>query len=264
MRIGFIGTGVISEAMIRGLCDVANYKDPIIVSQRSVERSEALANQYTNVEVSTHNQNVVDQSDWVFVGVLPEQVPMVLDALNFRADQRIVSLAAGVSLEVMRPLIAPCAELYRAIPMPPIEFAMGPIAVCPKNEALEAFCNQVGVAVSVDDEAQFNLFGAVSALMSDFFEHVAGTSQWMTDHGLDRTTAVRYSTALYVALADLTMREHPERLHAMSESCETPGGLNEQFRKLRHDRGTPRSLIEGLDQILQRLEVGNPQDGSER
>ncbi|NBP94557.1 MAG: hypothetical protein EBU28_04055 [Gammaproteobacteria bacterium] len=71
MRIGFIGTGVISEAMIRGLCDVANYKDPIIVSQRSDERSEALAKQYANVEVSTHNQDVVDRSDWVFIGVLP-------------------------------------------------------------------------------------------------------------------------------------------------------------------------------------------------
>ncbi|NBP94556.1 MAG: hypothetical protein EBU28_04050 [Gammaproteobacteria bacterium] len=94
--------------------------------------------------------------------------------------------------------------------------------------------------------------------MSDFFEHVAGTSQWMTDHGLDRTTAARYSTALYVALADLTMREHPERLNAMSESCETPGGLNEQFRKLRHERGAPQSLIEGLDQILKRLQLGNP------
>ncbi len=45
---------------------------------------------------------------------------------------------------------------------------MGPIALCPKNETLEAFCNQIGVAVSVDDEAQFNLFGAASALMSDF------------------------------------------------------------------------------------------------
>ncbi|NDG44877.1 MAG: hypothetical protein EBY36_09190 [Gammaproteobacteria bacterium] len=95
MRIGFIGTGVISEAMIRGLCDVANYKDPIIVSQRSDERSEALAKQYANVEVSTHNQDVVDRSDWVFIGVLPEQVPSVLDTLNFREDQRIVSLAAG-------------------------------------------------------------------------------------------------------------------------------------------------------------------------
>ncbi len=65
----------------------------------------------------------------------------------------------------------------------------------------------------------------------------------MTDHGLDRTTAARYSTALYVALADLTMREHPDRLSTMSKSCETPGGLNAQFRKLRHERGTPQSSL---------------------
>lgn len=257
MRIGFIGTGVISEAMIRGLCDVANYKGSIIVSQRSVERSKALGEDYANIEISIHNQDLVDRSDWVYIGVLPEQMPSVLRPLAFRENHRVISLAAGVSLDAIKPLIAPCEDLYRAIPMPPIEFGIGPIALCPKNEILETFFNQIGVAVSVDDEAQFNLFGAASALMSDFFGQVAGTSQWMTDLGLDRTTAARYSTALYVALADLTAREDPERLNAMSESCETPGGLNAQFRKFRDERGTPQSLNEGLDQILTRLEVGN-------
>ena len=34
MIIGFLGTGVITEAVIRGLYDIANYDNTILVSER--------------------------------------------------------------------------------------------------------------------------------------------------------------------------------------------------------------------------------------
>ena len=164
MVIGFIGTGVISEAMIHGLCNAASYVDPILISKRSADRSARLAARYPNVEVIGANQDLVNRSDWVFVGVLPSQMSEVLEPLEFRATQKIISLAAGVSLKSLHSMVAPCEQVTRAIPMPPIEFGSGPIALCPFNTEVEAFCNQIGVAVSVEDEQQFNLFGAASAL----------------------------------------------------------------------------------------------------
>ena len=254
MVIGFIGTGVISEAMIHGLCNAASYVDPILISMRSADRSARLAVRYPNVEVIGTNQDLVNRSDWVFVGVLPSQMSEVLEPLEFRATQKIISLAAGVSLKSLHSLVAPCEQVTRAIPMPPIEFGSGPIALCPFDTEVEAFCNQIGVAVSVEDEQQFNLFGAASALMSDFFSQIATTSAWMSTHGLETQLAARYTTALYTALAAQTARESSEALPQMSESCETPGGLNQEFRRLREERGASQSLREGLDRILARLE----------
>ena len=95
MTIGFIGTGVISEAMIRGLCDVAGYTDQIVVSKRSFDRSKRLSEAYSNITICETNAEVVDQSEWVFVGVLPGQVEMVLQALSFKTTASATYLISG-------------------------------------------------------------------------------------------------------------------------------------------------------------------------
>jgi len=91
-------------------------------------------------------------------------------------------------------------------------------------------------------------------LMADFFDQVSGVTQWMSEKGMETSTAARYTTALYHALADLTVRQPAEELHTMSEACQTPGGLNAQFLARRNALGTNQSLTEGLDDILTRLE----------
>ncbi len=254
MIIGFLGTGAISEAIIRGLCEESGYQGPILVTQRSVERSSRLAHDYPQVEVIDNNNALVERSEWVFLGVLPEQVTDVLNALTFRPEQKLISLAAGISLAQIQALAPPCDQVIRAIPMPPIEFGLGPVALCPTDTPLEAFFSRIGTAVSVSDEQQFNLFGATSALMADYFDQIATVTTWMASHGMDSSTAARYTTALYHALSVLTTKQSPDALQMMSEQCQTPGGLNEQFLIERAERGANDSLRDGLDQILTRLE----------
>jgi len=254
MIIGFLGTGVITEAIIRGLYDVANYKHTILVSKRSAARSAQLAEEYPQLRVVEENKQLAEESDWIIVSVLPEQVCDVLAALDCRPDQKIISLAAGVSLEQLHAWAAPATDVVRVIPMPPIEHGLGPVAMCPMDADTEALFENIGTCVAVSDEVQFNLFGAASALMADFFDQVSGVTQWMSEKGMETSTAARYTTALYHALADLTVRQPAEELHTMSEACQTPGGLNAQFLARRNALGTNQSLTEGLDDILTRLE----------
>ena len=254
MIIGFLGTGAISEAIIRGLCDKANYSDRILISQRSPERSAKLANDYDQIEVVAENTSLVEKSDWVIVAVLPDQVEATLGKLTFRSDQKVISLAAGISLARLSEWVFPCTQVSRAIPMPPIEFGMGPVALCPQDPSIEALFERIGTAVSVSDEEQFNLFGAASSLMADYFDQVATVSSWMESHAMEPNTATRYTTSLFHALASLTLGQTPEVLQSMSAECITPGGLNEQFLSTCTDSGSHDTLKAGLDDILARLE----------
>jgi len=254
MIIGFLGAGVITEAIIRGLYDAAHYDGMILVSRRSEERSQRLSETYPNVHVVDQNQELAEQCDWIVVSVLPEQVSQVLSELSIRPDQKVVSLAAGVSLDELRVSTAPATDVVRVIPMPPIEHGLGPVALCPPDDATEALFRRIGTCVAVSDESQFNFFGAASALMADFYNQVSGVTQWMNEKGLDLPTAASYTTALYHALADLTVRQPPETLHTMSADCQTPGGLNAQFLSRRNRAGANQSLIDGLEDILKRLE----------
>ena len=254
MIIGFLGTGAITEAIIRGLYDVANYEQTILVSKRSVTRSSQLAEDYPRLRVIEEHRRLVEESDWLVISVLPEQVRDVLTELDCRPDQKIISLAAGISLDELRVWVAPATDVVRVIPMPPIEHGLGPIAMCPMDTDTAALFENIGTCVAVSDEAQFNLFGAASALMADFFDQVSEVTQWMNGKGLNIATAARYTTALYHALADLTVRQPSETLHTMSADCQTPGGLNAQFLSRRNRVGANQSLIDGLEDILNRLE----------
>lgn len=260
MIIGFLGTGVITEAIIRGLYDVAHYEGTILVSRRSEERSQRLSETYPDVRVVDQNRDLAEQSDWIVVSVLPEQVSQVLSELVIRPDQKVVSLAAGVSLDELRSVAAPATDVVRVIPMPPIEHGLGPVALCPPDDATQALFGRIGTCVSVSEESQFNLFGAASALMADFYGQVSGVTQWMNKKGLDMPTAARYTTALYHALADLTVRQPPETLQTMSADCQTPGGLNAQFLARRNRLGANQSLTDGLEDILNRLESAADQE----
>jgi pyrroline-5-carboxylate reductase len=140
--------------------------------------------------------------------------------------------------------------------MPPIEFGMGPVALCPQHPSIEALFGRIGTAVSVSDEEQFNLFGAASALMADFVDQVATVSSWLESHALEPDTAARYTTSLYHALASLTLKQTPDALKSMSDECLTPGGLNEQFLRSRTASGSRDTLKTGLDDILAQLESG--------
>ena len=254
MIIGFLGTGAISEAIIRGLCDKASHSDRILISQRSPGRSAKLAHDYEQVEVANENASLVEKSDWVIVAVLPDQVEATLAKLTFRSNQKVISLAAGIPLARLSEWVFPCTNVSRAIPMPPIEFGMGPVALCPQDPSIEALFGQIGTAVSVSDEEQFNLFGAASAVMADYFDQVATVSSWMESHAMEPDTAARYTTSLYHALASLTLGQTPDSLQSMSAECVTPGGLNEQFLTTCTDSGSRDTLKAGLDNVLARLE----------
>jgi pyrroline-5-carboxylate reductase len=254
MVLGFLGTGAISEAMVRGLCGNAGYSNPILVSSRGQARSERLSSDYRQVEVIADNISLVEKCDWVIVAVLPDQVEATLGKLTFRSDQKVISLAAGIPLARLSEWVFPCTNVSRAIPMPPIEFGMGPVALCPQDRSIETLFRRIGTAVSVSDEEQFNLFGAASALMADYFDQVATVSSWMESHAMEPDTAARYTTSLYHALASLTLGQTPDALQSMSDECLTPGGLNEQFLRTRMAGGSRDTLKAGLDDILARLE----------
>ena len=256
MVLGFLGTGAISEAMVRGLCGNAEYSNPILVSGRSQARSEKLSSDYRQVEVIAENTLLIEKSDWVIIAVLPDQVELTLSKLTFRSDQKVISLAAGIPLARLSEWVFPCTNVSRAIPLPPIEFGMGPVALCPQDPSIEALFGRIGTAVSVSDEEQFNLFGAASALMADYFDQVATVSSWLESHAMEPDTAARYTTSLYHALASLTLDQTPDALKSMSDECLTPGGLNEQFLRSCTTSGSRDTLKMGLDDILARLESG--------
>lgn len=253
IKLGFIGTGAITEHVVVGLIEKGEYREEIVVSQRNRERSARLAERFSNVRVETDNQAIVDQVDWVFVGVLPEQTLEVLEPLAFREGQTIVSMASIVSVQELEGKVQPASQIHRIIPMPPNEVGVGPIPVYPPSREIEALLASIGTVIPVGDEAHFSAFSSSSAIMATFFELVATNARWMQSKGIPGEASTRYSTAIFHSLATQSRELTPAQLQGLSEGCLTAGGLNEQLLKLTRKEGWFDELEAGLDEILERV-----------
>jgi pyrroline-5-carboxylate reductase len=117
VRLGFLGTGAITEAVVAGLC-AAPDAPSFLISPRNAARSRALATQFPNVRVASDNQAVLDQADTVFLAVRPQDIVAALDGLRFRREQTIISFVALLPMARLKGLVTPAERICRAVPLP--------------------------------------------------------------------------------------------------------------------------------------------------
>ena len=75
LRLGFVGTGVITEAVVTGLLATDLEIAEVHVTKRNQEVSARLAASSARVQVHASAQAVVDCSDLVFLAVRPQDHP---------------------------------------------------------------------------------------------------------------------------------------------------------------------------------------------
>lgn len=253
MKIGLIGTGIIGEACIKGFYRVGKFNGEMFISRRSEDKSAALADEFLQITVLDDNQAIVDSCDLLILAVLPEQTEAVLKSLTLQPEQRLLSLVSSITLGSLAEWAAPVTKISRAIPLPPIEFGLGPIPICPATPELDFLLDPVGVVVALTDEEQFLSIAVGSALMAMYYEMTSNIAVYMKNGGLAAEEAARYASSMMVALADSTERVNYDELLQMSEDCLTPGGLNEQVLFGLREAGWYDSLEKEMEGIKTRL-----------
>jgi pyrroline-5-carboxylate reductase len=118
MKLGFIGTGEITAAMVTGLCSSDAELHCIRLSPRNLEIATHLASSFRGVSVASSNQDVLDSCDTVVIAVRPPIVRSVLSELRFRPDHRVISVVSALSLQKLAELVAPATHITRAVPLP--------------------------------------------------------------------------------------------------------------------------------------------------
>ena len=103
MRLGFLGTGTIATAVVEG---IAGDGHEITVSERSAQKAAALAAAHANVTIAA-NQQVIDVSEVIFLGLMAEVADEILAPLQFRPGQKVISFMAGASLDRVAERVAP-------------------------------------------------------------------------------------------------------------------------------------------------------------
>ncbi|MBN8293114.1 NAD(P)-binding domain-containing protein [Rhodobacter sp. NTK016B] len=239
MRLGFVGTGTIASAVVRGL---ARDGHRITVSERSARHSAALAAEIPDLVVAD-NQGVVDASDVVFLGLLPDAAPEILSALRFRAGQRVISFMAGVDLAEVAALCAPAGASALMLPFPGIAQGGSPVLAMGDTDLVARIFGGANTIFTVPDAAQMQTYLSAQAVLSPAVAMVGNAAEWMAGRGVDPEMGEAF-LRLLVGSSLQTSGCAP-----LLEALNTPGGFNQRLRVHMEEAGTPETLKAGLDRL---------------
>ena len=252
MNLGFIGTGNIVSDVIIGISKSKIKYKKIILSPRNKKKALYLKKYFKRVIIAKDNQEIINNADWIFLGILPKVGEVILPKLQFRDKQIIVSFMSTTNYSKLKKLIKTKSVIIRAIPMPPIRLGKGPVAIFPPNKKVKFFFDKIGTTIEIKNEKLSKNIWAISGTMASFYELLNVLSKWLIRKKTNKIDAQKYVTLLYSALAELALSNSSKPLtNLVSE--QTPGGLNWQGVNELRKSGYYRLLEKSLKKIYKRL-----------
>ncbi len=256
-NIGFIGTGVITSALVTGFCSCKDLNHRIYLSPRNAKRAANLAEKFENVTVASSNQEVIDKSEWVVLAVIPKYGEEIIRPLSFREDHRIINLMSDRKLPEIASWIGKTRTLVHVVPLPFAAMRIGPVAIYPKDKDTENLFAPLGEIVAVDDVKRIEALAAITGLMSSYYTLLWEIVKWGVSEGLSEREATSYTAAFFEALSSRIQHADDGELSHLANEM-TPGGLNEMaLLSIKEHRGF-QCWINALEPVVARLRRKEP------
>jgi pyrroline-5-carboxylate reductase len=266
MKIGFVGAGMMAEAIMKGIiaAGVTNAED--IVASEIVPARRDYITKTLKIRTTADNVDVVRSSDVIIMAVKPQQMGSVLDEMKpiLTSEHLLISIAAGIKLEFIEKHINWGVRVVRVMPNQPCMvgasasgFALGKSAKMEDKETVQKILNSVGIAFSLDEkylDAVTGLSGSGPAYMYMVIEAMADGGVLA---GLPRDVAVALAaqTMLGSAKTILETRKHPGELKDMVAS---PAGTTIEGIRVLEQYSIRAAFIDAVEAgALKSAELGN-------
>jgi pyrroline-5-carboxylate reductase len=169
-RIAFIGSGVMGEAMIKGLLSLGlTTADSIVASDPWLERLETMRAAY-GIEVTPDNAVAVRGANIVVLSIKPQSLPKVGRDLHSRIhhDALILSIIAGAPISTIQNKLFH-DRIVRAMPNTPGQLGQGmtvwtatPQVTQPQLAQTAAILGAMGEQLQVDEESFLDMATGLS------------------------------------------------------------------------------------------------------
>jgi len=167
--IGFVGSGNMAEALIKGIIAAKIYApENIFVSDIRLERLELFAGKY-GVSAVQNNAELAKKSEIIVLSIKPQNMTDALESIKDTVGEvaLVISIAAGIKVEKIAAVLGDMA-IIRVMPNTPALVGEGASALFANEKAkllidnaMEIF-SAVGKAVVVEDEDLIDSVTAVS------------------------------------------------------------------------------------------------------
>lgn len=257
MNIGLIGCGNLGESFLRGLLKTELVRsDQIIASDPDSERRNIIDK--LGVETTEDNSRVVKKSDTIFLAVKPGVVPEVLDKLDISEETLLVSLAAGVPLDLLRKHTP--ARLVRV--MPNICGRVGEMASAftvedsarkEDRETVSKILNRMGTAVEVEESSMDAVTGLSGSGPAYIFLIIDALIEAGKEQGLEDQEAFDLAIQTVKGGAEL-VKKSDKKISELIEVVSSPKGTTVEGMKVLEDFEAKKSIKKAVRAATKRSE----------
>jgi len=252
MKLGFIGTGGITTILVNGFLRKDNGLE-VIVSPRNAERAASLLEKYpANVRIATNNQEVVYQSDYVFLSVKPDIAEEVIKPLVFGNKHKVINLIAGLPLETLRSWLGDLDLIVHAIPMSFAAHGYGPVVLYPDELRARELLEMVGDVFAVESDEHLRILQAITSVQASFYTLLDSIVTWGITKGLSAELATAYTSSMFLAFTKYSQNIDKDGLSQLSDEM-TPKGLNWTTKTNLLKEKAIDAWPQSLDLVLERI-----------
>lgn len=266
--VGFIGTGNMARALIRGLLDSGRYDaGQIFVADVQPEAWKA-AQEFFGVTACPSNLDLVLKSDIVVLSVKPQNMAHVLEeiAVSVGKNHLIISIAAGIPLNLLAQSLGEDVPAIRVMPNTPalVQQGISALAAGPSVSAKQmGLARDIFEAVGQTVEVREEMMDAVTALSGSGPGYLFRIMECMTEAGenlgLDRDTSLKLVVQTFVGASVLASRAS-EPLSTLRERVTSPGGTTAAGLAVLEKGGLREVVLEALEAARNRsVELGRGQ-----
>ena len=254
MKVGFIGCGNMSKALISGIISSKVLSSSEIIASDLYAEGLKKAESELGINTTSDNKVVASKTKYVVLAVKPQ---FYKDAINeikesINSDTVIITIAPGKTIEELESIFSKKVKIVRTMPNTPAMLGAGMTAVC-KNEIVTdeefKFVLKMFEGCGLVEVVSEKLINAVIATSGSSPAYVFMMIEAMADaavlEGLPRDKAYRMAAqALYgSAKMLLETNRHPAELKDMACS---PGGTTIEAVRVLEETGFRSSIIEAM------------------
>lgn len=240
LKIGFIGVGNMGGALAIAAAKTENTE--ILVTDYDKNKADFVAEKIG--AVSTTTEQICKGAKYIFLGVKPQVLPLVLMEISPFLKQRtdefcLVSMAAGVKIEKIIADLGLTVPVIRIMPNLPVAVGNGMVLYCANEhtatEELVSAMQYSGAWAAIKEE-DIDAASAVSGCGPAFvFMYIKALALGGVQSGLAYDTAITLATQTVLGSAQMLMQSDKTPDELITAVCSPGGSTIEGVKSLNGD-----------------------------
>jgi len=252
-RIGFIGTGKMGEALIKGILQAKLVlPSRIHASDMDSVKLELLEREY-KINTYKDNRDVALNSDILIIAVKPQTVMEVMEEIRDSIkNQLVISIAAGISIQTFEDALPLRTRVVRVMPNIAATVREAACAISPgstvSNEdvaVVSEIFNSIGRTVTLSEHLMDAVTGLSGSGCAYIFILIEALADGAVYEGLDRKTANFLAAQTVLGAAKMVL-EYEAHTGELKDMVTSPGGTTIRGIRVLEERGVRAAMINAV------------------